>query len=154
MFDAILNREPVPISHLNADLPPAFGNIVHKLLEKDPKLRYQSASDVVADLRRVQRDSSSAKSVPANAPGARKAGKTIDSLAVLPFSNATGDPEFDHLGETIAEGAIDALSHREPGFVLYRAANPSATGIRMTCTAVGQKLEVRALLSGRITFAR
>ena len=35
MFDAILNREPVPIAHLNADLPHAFGNIAHKLLEKN-----------------------------------------------------------------------------------------------------------------------
>ncbi len=151
MFDAILNREPVPISHLNADISRAFGSIVHRLLEKDPKLRYQSASDVVADLRRVSRDSSSAKSLPANAPGARKAGKNIDSLAVLPFSNATGDPEFDHLGETIAEGAIDALSH-----VSRLRVVPRSKSFRYKdqddLHSVGQKLEVRALLSGRITF--
>ena len=59
IFDAILNREPVPISRFDAALPPAFGNIVTKLLEKDCRLRYQSASDVVADLRRLQRDGSS-----------------------------------------------------------------------------------------------
>ncbi len=67
MFDAILNRDPVPVATFNANLPPAFGNIVGKLLEKDCRLRYQSASDVLADLRRVQRDASSAKTaVPAS----------------------------------------------------------------------------------------
>ena len=152
MFDAILNREPVPIAHLNADLPHAFGNIVHKLLEKDPKLRYQSASDVVADLRRVRRDTSSAKSVPANAPSTRKAGKIIDSLAVLPFSNATGDPEFDSLGETIAEGAIDALSHVSRLRVVPRSKSFRFRDQADDLHTVGEKLEVRAVLSGRLTI--
>ncbi len=152
MFDAILNREPVPISHLNADLPHAFGTIVHKLLEKDPKLRYQSSSEVLADLRRMRRDTSSAKSVPANAPSARKAGKTIDSLAVLPFLNATGNSEFDDLGETIAEGAIDALSHVSRLRVVPRNKSFRYRDHVDDLHTVGQKLEVRALLSGRLSL--
>jgi non-specific serine/threonine protein kinase len=151
MFDAILNREPVPISSLNADLPHAFGSIVHKLLEKDPKLRYQSASDVVGDLRRVRRDTSSAKSVPAT-PGTRKAGKIIDSLAVLPFSNATGDPGFDDLGDTIAEGAIDALTHVNRLRVVPRSKSFRYRDQGDDLHTVGQKLEVRAVLSGRLTI--
>ena len=91
IFDAILNRDPVPLSRVNAGLPPAFENIVTKLLEKDCRLRYQNASDLVADLRRLQRDGSSAKTASAIPAKARKVGKTIDSMAVLPFANATGD---------------------------------------------------------------
>jgi len=152
MFDAILNREPIPLSHLNADLPHSLGNIVHKLLEKDSRLRYQNASDVLADLRRLRRDTSSAKSVPASSPTARKAGKTIDSLAVLPFSNATGNPEFDDLGETIAEGAIDALSHVARLRVVPRSKSFRYRDHKDDLHSVGKKLEVRAVLSGRLTI--
>lgn len=59
VFDAILNR-PVtsPLEH-NPKLPPEFERIVLKLLEKDRDLRYQSASDLRTDLKRLRRDSSS-----------------------------------------------------------------------------------------------
>jgi non-specific serine/threonine protein kinase len=152
VFDAILNRDPVPLSHVNSGLPPAFGNIVSKLLEKDCRLRYQSASDVLADLRRLQRDASSAKSIPASPRGAQKAGKTIDSVAVLPFANATGNPELDHLGDAVAEGVIDALSHLSKIRIV-----PCSKAFRFRDHAedpqtVGRKLEVRAVLSGRITL--
>jgi non-specific serine/threonine protein kinase len=151
VFDAILNREPVPLSEYSLGLPPAFGNIVSKLLEKDYRLRYQSASDVVADLRRLQRDSSSAKTAPATAPGSRKAGKIIDSLAVLPFLNATGNPEFDYLGDAIAEGAIDALSHVNRLRVAPRNKAFRHRDYGDDPQSVGRKLEVRAVLSGRIS---
>ena len=107
---------------------------------------------MVADLRRVRRDTSSAKSVPANAPSTRKAGKIIDSLAVLPFSNATGDPEFDSLGETIAEGAIDALSHVSRLRVVPRSKSFRFRDQADDLHTVGEKLEVRAVLSGRLTI--
>ncbi len=152
MFDAILNRDPVPLSHFNASLPPAFGNIVNKLLEKDCRLRYQSASEVMADLRRLQRDASSVKTVSASSPSGRKAGKTIDSMAVLPFTNATGNPELDHLCDGIAEGAIDALSHLSRLRVVPRSKAFRYRDHADDPQAVGRKLEVRAVLSGRITM--
>ena len=151
VFDAILNREAVPLSEYSLGLPPAFGNIVSKLLEKDCRLRYQSASDVVADLRRLQRDSSSAKTAPATAPSGRKAGKIIDSLAVLPFLNATGNPEFDYLGDSIAEGALDALSHVNRLRVVPRNKAFRHRDYGDDPQSVGRKLEVRAVLTGRLT---
>jgi TolB-like protein/Tfp pilus assembly protein PilF len=122
------------------------------LLEKDCRLRYQNASDVLADLRRLQRDTSSAKTIPASPRSASKAGKTIDSMAVLPFANATGNPEFDHLGDAIAEGVLDALSHLSKLRIV-----PCSKAFRFRDHAddpqsVGRKLEVRAVLSGRITM--
>jgi len=151
VFDAILNREPVPLSEYSLGLPPAFGNIVSKLLEKDCRLRYQSASDVVADLRRLQRDSSSAKTAQVAAPSSRKAGKIIESLAVLPFLNTTGNPEYDYLGDAIAEGALDALSHVNRLRVVPRNKAFRHRDYGDDPQSVGRNLEVRAVLSGRLS---
>ena len=59
IFDGILNRAPVPPVRLNPDLPSRLEDLINKALEKDPKLRYQSAADIRADLERLRRDSSS-----------------------------------------------------------------------------------------------
>ena len=61
VFEAILNRTPVPATRLNVDLLPDLGWIIAKLLEKDRRLRYQSAAELRADLGRVKRDSESAR---------------------------------------------------------------------------------------------
>jgi serine/threonine protein kinase/tetratricopeptide (TPR) repeat protein len=61
VFEAILNRTPVPATRLNVDLFPDLGWIIAKLLEKDRRLRYQSAAEVRADLGRVKRDTESAR---------------------------------------------------------------------------------------------
>jgi len=59
IFEAILNRTPPPATRLNADLPSKLEEIITKALEKDRNLRYQHASEMRGDLRRLQRDSSS-----------------------------------------------------------------------------------------------
>jgi serine/threonine protein kinase/Tol biopolymer transport system component len=58
-FDAILNRAPVPPVRLNASVSPDLERIINRCLEKDAKLRYQHASDLRADLQRLQRDAAS-----------------------------------------------------------------------------------------------
>jgi len=59
VFDGILNRGPVPPLQLNPQLPPRIAEILDKALEKDLKLRYQTASDFRVDLQRLKRESES-----------------------------------------------------------------------------------------------
>jgi Tol biopolymer transport system component len=63
LFDGILNRHPVPAARLNPAVPPDLERIIGKALDKDCDLRYQSARDLLADLKRLKRDTSSEKVV-------------------------------------------------------------------------------------------
>jgi len=59
--EAILNRRPVAPARLNPDVSPKLEEVINKALEKDRKLRYQSADDIRTDLQRLKRDSDSAR---------------------------------------------------------------------------------------------
>ena len=61
IFDAILHKAPTAPVQLNAELPADFQRIINKALEKDRRLRYQSAADMRADLERLKRDSDSGR---------------------------------------------------------------------------------------------
>jgi serine/threonine protein kinase len=61
MHDGILNRTPITASQINQSLPPKLDEIIGKALEKDRKLRYQSAADIRTDLQRLKRDTESSK---------------------------------------------------------------------------------------------
>jgi len=100
VFDAILHRQPVASIKINLQLPARLEEILNKALEKDPKLRYQNASDFRVDLVRLKRESdshSSARAVetqpessaavaaaaPARAERAPRTGKSWIALAAL-----------------------------------------------------------------------
>jgi eukaryotic-like serine/threonine-protein kinase len=76
IFEAVLNRAPVPAIRLNPDVPAELERIINRALEKDRDLRYQHASDMRAELQRLKRDTDSSRHISAigaegtSAPGA------------------------------------------------------------------------------------
>ena len=112
IYEAILNRYPVPPEELNPEVPVKLGEIINKALEKDRDLRYQSAADLRADLNRLKRDttSSEAAAAPAgstSAPRLRAAGTASSTSAVL-------SPSARSLGKWLA--AIVAIVFLALGF--------------------------------------
>jgi eukaryotic-like serine/threonine-protein kinase len=100
MFDAILNRAPVPPVRINPDTPSKLEEIINKCLEKDRNLRYQHASEMRADLQRLKRDTESARvPVGAEAPAATVLGlrwKLILPAAVTVLALSVGSYFYFH----------------------------------------------------------
>ncbi len=83
IFEAIMNRAPTPPLRLNPALPAKLEEFIHKLLEKDRRLRYQTASDLHADLQRLRRDSGSSHAVAAAPPARSGLGRKILNAAIV-----------------------------------------------------------------------
>ena len=111
VIDAILHQEPQALARFNYEVPPHLDTIVRKMLEKDPNRRYQSARDLMIDLRAVRRDLD-ARSRPSTprplsahnvAAGAGAEVAPRNAVAVIPFLNITREPTDDWIGSGIAE---------------------------------------------------
>ncbi len=101
VFDKLLNYHPVSAISLNHELPAEFGILLDKALEKDRDLRFQSASDLRADLKRLQRQSFGIHAAPASAsasssapsyPGMIRVGAAAAAPAILPAVADTASP--------------------------------------------------------------
>ena len=102
MLTAILTQAPVPPSKLNPDLPAKLEGVIHKALEKDREVRYQHASDLRADLRRLKRDTDLAQATATRRPLAAK-GWQLAAAALLLAALVTGGYYYLHREPALTE---------------------------------------------------
>jgi len=179
IFDSILHKAPASAVRVNPELSPELERIISKAIEKDSSLRYQSAAELLADLKRLRRDTSSAQ-IPAapetSKPRAKKwlipaigglvglvvlgaatffwksagGSKEISSIAVLPFVNSTNDPNSDYLSDGLTESLINNLSQVKNLSVMSRASVFHYKGKDVDPQTIAHDLKVEAVVTGRI----
>jgi serine/threonine protein kinase/Tfp pilus assembly protein PilF len=174
----ILNESPPPLSSLRSDVPEALEQIVKKCLEKDPDHRYQDMSEFLVDLHRLQGTpigvSLSWALVRKRLLRPRWAAlgavaflltvslvlgpqfflgtdDIIDSIAVLPLENLSGDPEQDYLAAGLHEALITDLA-KLTGFhrVIARTSVKRFQHTTLSVAEISRELGVDALLTGSV----
>jgi len=186
VFHAILERTPPLPSAVKPNLPARFDEIISKALEKDRALRYQSAAEIGADLKRLKRDTDTSRVTAATGAasvathparsmklrmGLLAAGlsiavvlafvllfgvnrlkkNSVDSVAVLPFVNATGDANAEYLSEGITQGLINTLAQLPKLKVVSLMSAYRYKGKAIDPPAVARELGVHSILTGRMT---
>ena len=179
IFESILNRTPAPAVRLNPDIPAGLEHVINKALEKDRDVRCQSAAELRADLKRLKRDTESGKVTSSDTAKLRWSRRTmligamafvfviaaiavaafylgssgrapINSVAVLPFANASDDPATEYMSDGITEGIIDRLSSLPNVKVISRTSAFHYKQRYIEPKRVARELGVEALVTGGV----
>ena len=186
IFNAILEGVPVAPVRLNPNVPADLERIIAKCLEKDRNLRYQHASEIRTDLRRLKRDTVSGHSgtgidtsshrpllqqsliaaaaglflLILSAVGLRTerlrqwlrpiAVSPIESLAVLPLQNLSGDPEQEYFVDGMTEELIADLGQVSSLHVISRTSVMLYKGTKKSLPQIARELQVDGVVEGSV----
>jgi len=145
---SIMNETPRPARSSRPDVPADVERLINKTLSKDPNERYQTSTELIHALQSLKRR-----------PETKAAGtdsddaKRLPSIAVLPFTNMSPDPENVYFGDGLAEELINALTHVEGLRVAARTSAFRFRGGDVDIREIGQKLNVGTVLEGSVRKA-
>jgi serine/threonine protein kinase/Tol biopolymer transport system component len=144
IFDSILNHSPNSPVRLNPDLSPKLEDLINKALEKDRDLRYQSASEIRADLKRLKRDTDSGRSgvtsslssrADVGLPGEEKT--TDEVLPAHPSSSSVVEVAKQHKGGLLVTATAVLLLLAAAGYGVYHfLARPNAPATQAKITQI------------------
>jgi serine/threonine protein kinase/Tfp pilus assembly protein PilF len=172
--EAILTRQPPPPGQWNAEVPAELERIIGKALEKEPARRYQDAVELTADLERLKerlaggrkrRWPSAVTLAAASVLGAAAlfawmvqlrtpspehpaASPGVQSLAVLPLHNASGDPEQEYLADGLTGALIGSLARITSLRVISRPSAMQYKGATKPRLEIARELRVDGLVEG------
>jgi serine/threonine protein kinase/Flp pilus assembly protein TadD len=144
-FQAILQKEPLPMAEYSSTIPLELERIVSRLLNKNRELRYQHADDLSADLRYTMEAAMSGR---VQYPGRKK--EYARSIAVLPFANLSANREQEYFCDGMAEEIINALTKVKGLRVAARTSTLGFKESKEDIWEIGRKLHVETLLEGSV----
>ena len=142
---SILNEEPMPITDVRRDVPPALGSVVTRAILKDQGGRYQHVTEMLTDLKSLgeqPRAETSRKQPPIESKQ--------PSIAVLPFANLSADPENEYFSDGMSEEIINVLAKVKGLHVTARTSSFAFKGMNEDIREIGRKLHVEHLLEGSV----
>jgi serine/threonine protein kinase/Tfp pilus assembly protein PilF len=147
ILNTIINDQPEPISRYRSGIPDELIRIVDKLLEKSPDLRYQSASGVVSDLKRLDITGQLRPSTEVKIRSERK------MIVVLPFENL-GPADDEYFADGITEEIISRLAVVKKLGVISRTSALQYKGTRKPIGQIGRELKVDYVLEGTVRWSK
>ena len=143
----ILQSQPAPLTGSRTGVPLELERVVDRALAKAVADRYQTVTDLLSELRTVKR------ALDSGATAAAGAEKSVPSIAVLPFSNMSPDPEQEYFCDGLAEELIDALARLEGLRVVARTSAFQFKGQALDVGEIGKRLKVGTVLEGSVRKA-
>jgi eukaryotic-like serine/threonine-protein kinase len=146
LIDCILHRTLKPPNSVNRRISPVLESVIMKAMDRELRLRYQSARELMVDLERLSAGvhPKAALTVQRRSPARRL------SLAVIPFFNMTKDPEIEYLTDGITESLIYRLASQPRLRLMARTTVFRFKGADVDPLEAGRSLGVRVVLTGKL----
>jgi len=145
LISSILRDTPKPVSGLRAELPMGLERIIERCLAKQPAERYASVRELRGALELLRRQTPSGSQSVSMPDASREA-----SIAVLPFTNISADPENEFFAEGITEEVINALTQIKELRVAARTSALTFKGMHVDRRIVGERFNVKTVLKGSV----